>query len=273
MKQITLAVGLVFGRLTVTGNCMLGRTSAAICQCECGNIKTVRRWWLTNAKRPTRSCGCLAKEVARITLKCDRGSSFESPEAYAAHRKIWCSDYNKAYSARPEQQAIRRAQSKEIKARMTDEQREAERAKVRAYTRTPKSIETRKLQYKKYIETYPGARERRKQRSARHYEKNKMNPDWVEQNRIKTIEKNRRPETKARQKETTRILMLDPLYRAQRAAASEAGRLRAKETLSDTYIKGVLTQRMSFKRKDLPQDLIEVMREKIRITRFIEGLK
>ena len=36
----------------------------AICKCECGNIKHIRKTSLTAKKNPTRSCGCIQKQVA-----------------------------------------------------------------------------------------------------------------------------------------------------------------------------------------------------------------
>ena len=36
----------------------------AVCRCECGNIKRIRKTSLTTKKNPTRSCGCIQKQVA-----------------------------------------------------------------------------------------------------------------------------------------------------------------------------------------------------------------
>lgn len=36
----------------------------AICKCECGNIKRIRKTSLTSKKCPTRSCGCIQRQVA-----------------------------------------------------------------------------------------------------------------------------------------------------------------------------------------------------------------
>lgn len=162
-KQITLAAGAVFGRLTVIGNCMLGRYSAAICKCECGNTKTVRRWSLTSAKKPTLSCGCLALEAARIALKCDRGSSFESPEAYEKHRKAWCKEYAKKYDARPEQRIKRNQQKKEWLAAMTDEDRRRQRDLVRSSRSKPEQ-KSKITEAQKAYRTKPENAERIKQR-------------------------------------------------------------------------------------------------------------
>ena len=36
----------------------------AVCKCECGNIKSIRKTSLTSKKCPTKSCGCIQKQVA-----------------------------------------------------------------------------------------------------------------------------------------------------------------------------------------------------------------
>ena len=55
--------GKKFGRLTVIGPSH-SRPGYVICQCVCGNRKEVRATRLTTTKEPTRSCGCIQKEVA-----------------------------------------------------------------------------------------------------------------------------------------------------------------------------------------------------------------
>lgn len=62
VKDLT---GQKFGKLTVIRR-DLKRTGGAaywICQCECGNVKSIRGSNLTTSKNPTRSCGCLIKEI------------------------------------------------------------------------------------------------------------------------------------------------------------------------------------------------------------------
>ncbi len=49
-----------FGKLTVIG--FDGKY--AICQCECGNTKNIRKTSLTSKKCPTKSCGCIQKQAA-----------------------------------------------------------------------------------------------------------------------------------------------------------------------------------------------------------------
>lgn len=55
-----MKIGDRFGKLTVID--FDGRY--AICKCECGNIKSIRKTSLTIKKCPTRSCGCIQKQVA-----------------------------------------------------------------------------------------------------------------------------------------------------------------------------------------------------------------
>lgn len=55
-----MKIGDRFGKLTVID--FDGRY--AICKCECGNTKRVRKTSLTLKKCPTRSCGCIQKQVA-----------------------------------------------------------------------------------------------------------------------------------------------------------------------------------------------------------------
>ena len=62
IKDLT---GQKFGRLTVIKR-DLERTGGAaywICKCDCGTIKSIRGSSLTTDQKPTRSCGCLNKEI------------------------------------------------------------------------------------------------------------------------------------------------------------------------------------------------------------------
>lgn len=54
-------IGKKYGRLTVVENAQ--RKGYVVCQCECGNRLDVRATSLTKTKQPTRSCGCLHREV------------------------------------------------------------------------------------------------------------------------------------------------------------------------------------------------------------------
>lgn len=57
--------GQKFGRLTVLNRDLTKKGGAAywICQCDCGTVKSIRGTNLTATINPTRSCGCLAKEI------------------------------------------------------------------------------------------------------------------------------------------------------------------------------------------------------------------
>lgn len=54
-------VGKKFGRLTVVKN-EVTRPGYVVCQCDCGNTAVIRASSLTKTQ-PTRSCGCLRKEI------------------------------------------------------------------------------------------------------------------------------------------------------------------------------------------------------------------
>ena len=57
--------GRRFGRFVVVDR-IYGRTQYARCQCDCGAVKQV---FVSNLVRGlTRSCGCLSREIARITM-------------------------------------------------------------------------------------------------------------------------------------------------------------------------------------------------------------
>lgn len=57
-------IGKKFGRLTVLSiDKVVNRRKYYLCQCECGNTKSIRSDSLTSGK--TQSCGCLNKEINR----------------------------------------------------------------------------------------------------------------------------------------------------------------------------------------------------------------
>ena len=56
-------IGIRFGKLIVISNSK--RNGYVICKCDCGNIKEIRKTSLTKLKSPTRSCGCIQKQVAK----------------------------------------------------------------------------------------------------------------------------------------------------------------------------------------------------------------
>ena len=56
MKKLNL-VGQRFGKLYVVSDDPRDNTRV-ICKCDCGNVKSIRRWSLTMKRRPSGSCGC-----------------------------------------------------------------------------------------------------------------------------------------------------------------------------------------------------------------------
>ena len=57
-------VGKRFGKLIVK-NADDHRKGYVVCECDCGNITSVRATSLTKKYQPTRSCGCYQKAVAK----------------------------------------------------------------------------------------------------------------------------------------------------------------------------------------------------------------
>ena len=55
-------IGMKIGRLTVVGNS--SRKGYVVCECSCGNTKTIRSNSLT-MNNPVQSCGCIQRETAR----------------------------------------------------------------------------------------------------------------------------------------------------------------------------------------------------------------
>ena len=53
-----------FGRLVVVERLVGTERPSWLCRCSCGDKKTIPAECLTRAKRPTRSCGCLQRELA-----------------------------------------------------------------------------------------------------------------------------------------------------------------------------------------------------------------
>ena len=72
--------GQKFGRLTVLERDLEKTGGAAywICKCDCGTIKSIRGANLTTSTNPTRSCGCLAKEInsQKIDMTSQIGKKF-----------------------------------------------------------------------------------------------------------------------------------------------------------------------------------------------------
>ena len=64
--------GMTFGRLTairVVGYYGKHRNAIWLCECECGGEKEIRGASLTARNKGTKSCGCLARELAAARLK------------------------------------------------------------------------------------------------------------------------------------------------------------------------------------------------------------
>lgn len=65
MKHFTNLIGNKYGRLTVISlsDYKIDNRITYICRCDCGNIVTVKSANLTRTTKPTRSCGCIKKEL------------------------------------------------------------------------------------------------------------------------------------------------------------------------------------------------------------------
>ena len=75
MAKAVDLTGQRFGRLLVlerTEN--MGRQTAWLCKCDCGNQKAVPYWNLVSGQ--TISCGCYAKEVSAKNAKCTHKQSY-----------------------------------------------------------------------------------------------------------------------------------------------------------------------------------------------------
>ena len=57
-------VGKRFGKLFVE-SADTSRPGYVVCRCDCGRKKSIRATSLTKKKQPTRSCGCIQREIAR----------------------------------------------------------------------------------------------------------------------------------------------------------------------------------------------------------------
>lgn len=60
-------VGRRFGRLVVEEDIYDGYQTRELCQCDCGNKTTVLRVSLLRKK--TKSCGCLQREKAKLSIQ------------------------------------------------------------------------------------------------------------------------------------------------------------------------------------------------------------
>lgn len=55
-----MEIGDRFGKLTIINF----DGSYAVCKCDCGNTKSIRKTSLTSKKCPTKSCGCIQRQTA-----------------------------------------------------------------------------------------------------------------------------------------------------------------------------------------------------------------
>lgn len=74
-----MAVGEIYSRWTVLEliPCQDGKTTKALCRCDCGTERIVTRGSLANSK--SKSCGCLASEIWSKALK-DRNTTHGQSE-------------------------------------------------------------------------------------------------------------------------------------------------------------------------------------------------
>lgn len=108
-------IGKRFGKLIVISNSK--RDGYVICKCDCGNYKEIRKTSLTKLKSPTRSCGCIQKQIAKKigleTIKNNSKNQTETNLKYNTNFQIiendtppvnntsgtkgvsWCKDRNK----------------------------------------------------------------------------------------------------------------------------------------------------------------------------------
>lgn len=88
MKAIDM-IGQRLGRLTVVGRAPNIRKKVArwTCVCECGKTTTIRASDLRRADRPTRSCGCISRELAaRLARTLHVTHGLSGTREYS----IWC---------------------------------------------------------------------------------------------------------------------------------------------------------------------------------------
>lgn len=75
MPKLVDLTGQRFGRLLVLRRAEnMGRQTAWLCKCDCGNEKAVPYWNLVSGQ--TKSCGCLVKEVSAKNAKCTHKQSY-----------------------------------------------------------------------------------------------------------------------------------------------------------------------------------------------------
>lgn len=84
-------IGKTFGRLKVIAKDE-SRPYAVICECECGNRVSVLDFNLTKKTSPTRSCGCLQREIMRViggrTIRTNSAKLIEANSRYGTNFAI-----------------------------------------------------------------------------------------------------------------------------------------------------------------------------------------
>ncbi len=96
--QFKNLTGQVFGRLTVVSFAGIQKgNSRWNCLCECGNESAVSLANLTTKKAPTRSCGCLHREVCSASAKVQMTTHglTETPEF-----AVWCNMLDRCYNTK-----------------------------------------------------------------------------------------------------------------------------------------------------------------------------
>lgn len=95
LQRVNNLTGQKFGRLTVIGldEKQQTRKTYWICQCECGNIKTVRSDSLQNGT--IRSCGCLKREQDRTNLTANHSHKQSGTRLYKTWQGIKKRCYDK----------------------------------------------------------------------------------------------------------------------------------------------------------------------------------
>ena len=84
-------IGDRFGKLVVLSNSP-SRPHYVCCQCDCGNVVEVRATSLTKKKAPTRSCGCIqrqvVKEIGTRTIKPNSANQIETNRKYHTNFQV-----------------------------------------------------------------------------------------------------------------------------------------------------------------------------------------
>jgi hypothetical protein len=94
-----ISAGDTFGRLRVVSRAdPINGAPAWNCICECGTRKAIKRHQLIKAYSPTRSCGCLQRQVASELFKKHGGYGKRSYACYRSMLTRCCNAYCGSYS-------------------------------------------------------------------------------------------------------------------------------------------------------------------------------